>query len=110
MTQHSDFDSALGHAEAHLDDALDRLLALMRVPSISTDPAYAEHCQHAARLLSDELTELGFDARVAPTPGHPMVVAHHDGDGTTSSRSIRSSCGAGIRSTRCWRPAKTVRR
>ncbi|WP_404335549.1 M20/M25/M40 family metallo-hydrolase [Sphingomonas sp. MMS12-HWE2-04] len=81
MTQHTDFDSALDHAEAHLDDALDRLFALMRVPSISTDPAYAEHCRHAAQLLSDELAELGFDARVAPTPGHPMVVAHHDGDG-----------------------------
>ncbi len=72
-------DSALAQAEAQLDASLDRLFALMRVPSISTDPAYAEQCQHAARLLADELSELGFSARVAQTPGHPMVVAHHDG-------------------------------
>jgi acetylornithine deacetylase/succinyl-diaminopimelate desuccinylase-like protein len=32
-------------------------------------------------VLADELTSLGFEARVAPTQGHPMVVAHHDGDG-----------------------------
>ncbi|UZK64988.1 dipeptidase [Sphingomonas sp. M1-B02] len=78
MTQ---FSAPLTYAEAHIDDSLDRLFALMRVPSISTDPAYAQHCQHAAQLLSDELTALGFTARVASTPGHPMVVAHHEGEG-----------------------------
>ena len=72
---------ALNYVEAHLDDSLDRLFALMRVPSISTDPAYAAQCRAAAQTLCDELTDLGFTARVAPTPGHPMVVAHHDGDG-----------------------------
>lgn len=29
---------ALDYVEAHLDDSLDRLFALMRVPSVSTDP------------------------------------------------------------------------
>jgi len=77
----TDSTKPLDYVEAHLDDSLDRLFALMRVPSVSTDPAYAEQCQHAARLLSEELNGLGFTARVAPTPGHPMVVAHHDGDG-----------------------------
>ncbi|RYE03610.1 MAG: M20/M25/M40 family metallo-hydrolase [Sphingomonadales bacterium] len=77
----TDSNTALDYAERHIDDSLDRLFALMRVPSISTDPAYAAQCQHAAKLLSDELAALGFEARVAQTPGHPMVVAHHDGDG-----------------------------
>lgn len=75
----TDSANALAYVETHLDQSLDRLFALMRVPSISTDPAYAEQCQAAARQLADELAGLGFDARVAPTPGHPMVVAHHDG-------------------------------
>ncbi|MEI9850483.1 MAG: M20/M25/M40 family metallo-hydrolase [Sphingomonas sp.] len=74
-----DSQAPLDYIEAHLDDALDRLFALMRVPSVSTDPAYAADCLHAAETLSDELAGLGFDARVAPTPGHPMVVAHHAG-------------------------------
>jgi acetylornithine deacetylase/succinyl-diaminopimelate desuccinylase-like protein len=72
---------ALAYVDEHLDASLDRLLALMRVPSVSTDPAYAEECVRAAQVLADELTGLGFQARVAPTPGHPMVVAHHDGPG-----------------------------
>jgi acetylornithine deacetylase/succinyl-diaminopimelate desuccinylase-like protein len=75
----TDSATALDYAEHHLDDSLDRLFALMRVQSVSTDPAYAAECQRAASLLADELTALGFEARVAPTPGHPMVVAHHDG-------------------------------
>jgi acetylornithine deacetylase/succinyl-diaminopimelate desuccinylase-like protein len=77
----TDSTAALDYIEQHLDDTLDRLFALMRVQSVSTDPAYAPECQRAAGLLADELTTLGFTARVAPTPGHPMVVAHHDGPG-----------------------------
>ncbi|WP_084583966.1 M20/M25/M40 family metallo-hydrolase [Sphingomonas azotifigens] len=74
-------DSALSFADAQLDASVERLAALMRVPSISTDPAYAADCRRAAEQLAAELAELGFDTRVADTPGHPMVVAHHDGDG-----------------------------
>ena len=77
----TDSTPALDYIEQHLDDSIDRLFALMRVQSVSTDPAYAPECQRAAKLLADELTGLGFDARVAPTEGHPMVVAHHDGAG-----------------------------
>lgn len=77
----TDSASALDAVERNLDQSLDRLFALMRVPSISTDPAYAARCSEAAELLAVELAELGFTARVAPTAGHPMVVAHHDGDG-----------------------------
>ncbi|SFJ77947.1 Acetylornithine deacetylase/Succinyl-diaminopimelate desuccinylase [Sphingomonas sp. NFR04] len=74
-------DSVLAIADAQLDSSVERLAALMRVPSISTDPAYAAECRRAAEQLAAELAELGFEARVADTPGHPMVVAHHDGDG-----------------------------
>ncbi|NML07237.1 M20/M25/M40 family metallo-hydrolase [Sphingomonas sp. G-3-2-10] len=73
--------AALDYIETHLDDTLERLFALMRVQSVSTDPAYARECQKAAALLAAELSDIGFDARVAQTPGHPMVVAHHDGPG-----------------------------
>ncbi len=47
--------------------------------SISTDPAYADECREAAEWLVDDLTTIGFEASVRDTPGHPMVVAHHDG-------------------------------
>ncbi|MCB1404828.1 MAG: hypothetical protein KDK01_00820, partial [Rhodobacteraceae bacterium] len=33
-------DPVLDHVDAHLEQALERLLDLLRVPSISTDPAF----------------------------------------------------------------------
>ena len=72
-------EAVLAQADANLDGALDRLFALLRVPSISTDPAYKADVARAADWLSAELTGLGFEASVRPTTGHPMVVAHHAG-------------------------------
>jgi acetylornithine deacetylase/succinyl-diaminopimelate desuccinylase-like protein len=56
--------------------ALDRLFDLLRIPSVSTDPAYHASCEEAARWCASELAELGFDAAVRPTAGKPMVVGH----------------------------------
>jgi acetylornithine deacetylase/succinyl-diaminopimelate desuccinylase-like protein len=57
---------------------------LLRIPSISTDPAYKPDCARAADWLVADLQSLGFDARAAATPGHPMVVGH----GGTGKRHI----------------------
>jgi len=74
-------DAVLARIDDSLPQALDRLLALLRIPSISTDPAFAPVCDAAADWLVAELTELGFTASKRPTPGHPMVVAHSEGPG-----------------------------
>ena len=74
-------DAVLARIDDTLPDALDRLLALLRIPSISTDPAFAPACEAAADWLVAELTALGFAASKRPTPGHPMVVAHSEGTG-----------------------------
>ncbi|PWE31024.1 dipeptidase [Pararhodobacter marinus] len=68
----------LAHVDMHLDESLERLKGLLRIPSISTDPAYKAECDKAADWLVDELADLGFDAAKHPTPGHPMVVAQDD--------------------------------
>jgi acetylornithine deacetylase/succinyl-diaminopimelate desuccinylase-like protein len=69
-------DAVLARIDADLDQSLDRLLDLLRIPSISTDPVYAADCARAADWLAAELNTLGFDASSRPTPGHPMVVGH----------------------------------
>ncbi len=67
--------------DANLPASLDRLFDLLRIESISTDPAYAAACRKAADWLAADLTGLGFAASARPTPGHPIVVGHHDGAG-----------------------------
>ena len=76
MTTTSHLDAVLAHVDAGLDQSLERLYALLRIKSISTDPAYAAECRRAADWIAAELTGLGFDAAARPTPGHPVVVAH----------------------------------
>ena len=72
----SSLDAVLARIDASQTAALDRLKELLRIPSISTDPAHAEDCHHAADWLVSELTDLGFEASKRTTPGRPMVVAH----------------------------------
>ncbi len=68
--------AVLQHVDAGIDESLGRLFDLIRIPSISTDPSYAPECLKAAEWLSRDLAEIGFDASVRATDGHPMVVAH----------------------------------
>lgn len=69
-------DQVLAAVDAGLDQSLERLYGLLRIKSISTDPAYAAECQRAADWLVGELNGLGFAAEARATPGHPVVVAH----------------------------------
>ena len=74
-------DPVLARIDENLDAATERLLELLRIPSISTDLAYKADCDRAADWLVEDLNSIGFEASKRATPGHPMVVAHSGGDG-----------------------------
>lgn len=75
----TDLTAVLDHLDENLDSAIERLFELVRIESVSTDPAYADECRKAADWHATDLRTIGFEARVADTPRHPIVVAHHPG-------------------------------
>ncbi len=77
----SRLDPVLSHIDAALPDALERLFALLRIPSISTDPAYKADCDRAADWLVSDLRSIGIAAEKHSTPGHPMVTGQAEGPG-----------------------------
>ena len=68
-------DRVLEHIDASFDASLQRLSDLLRIASVSTDPAHASDVQACAEHVAGLLRESGLDATVHQTPGHPMVVA-----------------------------------
>ena len=71
--------AALDHVEAGLDASRDRWFDLLRIPSVSAQPAHSADCAIAAEWLRSQLEAIGFAAKVLPTGGHPVVLAHHPG-------------------------------
>lgn len=66
----------LERLDRNFEAGLERLFALLRIESISTDPAYKGECRKAADWCAAALTQAGIPASVRPTTGHPIVVGH----------------------------------
>jgi acetylornithine deacetylase/succinyl-diaminopimelate desuccinylase-like protein len=65
---------------ARKDEILDRLLALLRMPSVSTDPAYAEGMKATRDFLMARLKAGGLDdVRLLDGGGHPAVTGAWNG-------------------------------
>ena len=67
-------DPVLSRIDADIPQAIQRLLALLRIPSISTDRVHASDCEVAADWLVQDLRDMGFASAKHATPGRPMVV------------------------------------
>src|SRR4051794_24999005 len=76
-----DTNEVLDRVEANLDSARERWFSLLRIPSISAQPAHAADCGTAAEWLRDLLSDMGFKAGVHATEGHPIVLGQHPGPG-----------------------------
>jgi acetylornithine deacetylase/succinyl-diaminopimelate desuccinylase-like protein len=66
----------LAFVDKEIEASIGRLAEIIRIPSVSTDPAHAADCRKAGQWTADLLQEIGFDAALRDTAGRPMVVAH----------------------------------
>ncbi|WP_419758235.1 dipeptidase [Acidisoma sp.] len=72
-------EAVLANLETTQDEARARLFDLLRIPSISAQPAHAEDCAQAARWLAHEFAAIGFTTEIRETAGHPIVLGHYAG-------------------------------
>src|SRR4051812_15098260 len=63
------------YLEAHRGDFEEQLKALLRIPSISAQPAHDADTRRAAEFVRDDLRAVGFAAELIATKGHPIVYA-----------------------------------
>ena len=75
MSSTAQLQPVLDRIDADFDNSLQRLFALLRIKSISADPAFAGDCRAAADHLAKDIAALGFATEVRPTAGHPAIVA-----------------------------------
>ena len=75
----STIDAVLARIDKDIDQSVERLFALLRIASVSTDPAYKEQCRAAAEHVAADLKSIGFETSVRPTKGHPVVVGKSNG-------------------------------
>jgi acetylornithine deacetylase/succinyl-diaminopimelate desuccinylase-like protein len=80
--------AVLARIDADFDQSLERLFTLLRIKSISADPAFTEDCKKAADHLAADLASIGFSTDVRSTAGHPAVVGMSNGvaKGDSSAR------------------------
>ena len=75
----TDITDVLAQADANFDAAQQRWMDWLRIPSIGAAPEHAADCRAAAEYARQQLEDMGFDAQLRETGGHPAIVAHHPG-------------------------------
>jgi len=77
-------EAAVAFAKNNQQRFVDELKALLRIPSVSTDPAHATDTRRAAEFVAAELRRIGMEhVRLIETTtsahpdGHPLVYADH---------------------------------
>jgi acetylornithine deacetylase/succinyl-diaminopimelate desuccinylase-like protein len=88
MSSTSQLQPVLDRIDADFDNSLQRLFALLRIKSISADPAFADECKKAAEHLAADIATLGFKTEVRPTAGHPAIVAKKNGAAGTRPHAL----------------------
>jgi acetylornithine deacetylase/succinyl-diaminopimelate desuccinylase-like protein len=63
------------YLDARREQFEQELCELLRIPSVSADPACRDDVQRAAAWVAERFQQMGFQATTIPTSGHPLVYA-----------------------------------
>ena len=63
------------YLEQNADRFVDELKEFLRIPTVSADPACKPHMTRGAEFVYRQFSNLGFQAEIVPTAGHPIVYA-----------------------------------
>jgi len=67
------------YIDANLDRFREELFELLRIPSVSARSEHRGDMRAAAEWLHARMTEIGLDASIEETPGHPIVLGEWRG-------------------------------
>jgi acetylornithine deacetylase/succinyl-diaminopimelate desuccinylase-like protein len=73
MDNNSKLTDAMNYAERNAERFLSELMTFLSIPSISTDPEYADEVRRAARFVENRLEQAGLEATLIEGEGHPLV-------------------------------------
>jgi acetylornithine deacetylase/succinyl-diaminopimelate desuccinylase-like protein len=69
-------DALTQYLESHQEQFLEDLKAVLRIPSVSTEPQFKEDMLRCARHVADDFKKAGMTrVEIVPTAGHPVVYA-----------------------------------
>ncbi|HIP36681.1 MAG TPA: dipeptidase [Crocinitomix sp.] len=64
------------YIQSKKEEFLNQLIDLLKIPSVSADPAYANDVKKTAQFLKNEFNRIGLDnVEIFSTAGHPIVYA-----------------------------------
>ena len=74
-------DNALHYAKQHQQDYQNQLIDLLKIPSVSTDSAYAKEVKRAGEWVVADMQRIGLTAELIETNRHPLVYGEWLGAG-----------------------------
>lgn len=75
MSAGDSVNKAIDYVNANSKQFVDELFDLLRIPSISAQPAHAPDVRKAAEWVADRCKTAGLSAEIVETKGHPAVFA-----------------------------------
>ncbi len=79
-------DPAIEYLRGRRGELVERLRELLRIPSVSAQPAHSADCRRAAEFIAGYLNAIGVRAEVVATAGQPAVIGVNNDAGPRAPR------------------------